>query len=247
MLFRSNDASSTATAQAQVLSGGFQSASVVQFDSNGMLNQIVVPPNSSSVYTSTGTVNTSLLNFSNGTLSTSSAFLGSSSQNGSPCNPCTDSVTGISWGRWAQVSVTASDLVNPNSTPVTKTVAGGGVHWISTPSLSGPVTLPISGTYTYGVTGGTNPTDSAGAQGVVNSASLTANFTQQTVNLGVSLTMPPPTGSNTSTSISASASNVPIYKGAEFAASSGSSGGLSVACSGTACRSEEHTSELQSH
>jgi hypothetical protein len=207
---------------------GYQPAAAVGFDSgSGMLNQILVPPNSASGNSSTNSITTSSLSFSGGTVSPSSGFLGANSGAGTACNPCTDPVTGISWGRWSSVTVTKNDLIN-NIAGLPTQVAGGGVHWISTPSLIGPVTLPISGTYSYVVAGGTNPTDSTGAQGVLNSAALTANFTQQTVNLGVNLSMP-------NAAITASASNVPIYKGAEFSTGSYSKSPLSVTCTGTAC------------
>ena len=47
--------------------------------------------------------------------------------------------------------------------------------------------LPITGTATYTLVGNTNPTDGNGNVGVLGSASLAANFTQQTVSSIVNL------------------------------------------------------------
>ncbi|MDD2720859.1 MAG: FecR domain-containing protein [Gallionella sp.] len=100
----------------------------------------------------------------------------------------TDPVSGISWGRWVGGSLDVSNLVtnavtnlpnNPNS-----------AHWIAGPVMTGPVDLPISGTFNYVLAGGTTPTDSLGGVGTLNSASLTANFTAQTVNVALNVTTP---------------------------------------------------------
>jgi hypothetical protein len=55
--------------------------------------------------------------------------------------------------------------------------------------MTGAVTLPISGTYTYVLAGGTNPTDNLGNVGTLNSATLQANFSAMTVNAGVNATV----------------------------------------------------------
>ncbi|CAG4883147.1 exported protein of unknown function [Georgfuchsia toluolica] len=190
--------------------GGYQALTKVAFDGSGNLIKLYGEKDDK-------------IEFSLGTLG--SAFTGASSA-GPACSPCTDAVTGIAWGRWAP-GVTAT-ITEAGASPQVVPINGGGVHWIATPELSGPTTLPVSGTYDYVVAGGTNPTDSTGGVGTLNSASLRADFTNQKVNVGVNATVG-------ATTIDASASNVPIFKNATFNADTVS--GLAVACSGsgTAC------------
>lgn len=72
---------------------------------------------------------------------------------------------------------------------------------------SGPTVLPLTGTFNYTFAGGTSPTDSNGNVGAAltaANASLTANFTNQTVNAAVSNLV---VGGNT---WSASAAGMPI-------------------------------------
>lgn len=188
--------------------GGYQAPASVGFDGSG--NLIKLSGDKAMIELSSGT--------------TGSAFTGASSAAGTSCSPCTDVVTGIQWGRWSP-GLTAT-VTEAGIAPEVITINGGGVHWIATPQLSGPVTLPVSGTYVYTLAGGTNPSDSTGAVGTLNSATLSANFTAQTVDVGVNATV-------AATTINASATSVPILKGAIFDAHS--SNGLTVACTGTAC------------
>lgn len=91
-----------------------------------------------------------------------------------------DDRTGLRWGRWsegvANVGGNALDLTSRS------------LHWIYALSPGAPV-LPASGTANFTLIGNTNPTDSAGKVGFLGSATLTANFTNQTVastlNLGI--------------------------------------------------------------
>ncbi|MFY9326972.1 MAG: FecR family protein [Georgfuchsia sp.] len=189
------------------MAGGYQALSKVAFDGTGNLTKLS---------------DKATIELSGGT--SGSAFTGTSSSAGAPCSPCTDGVTGIQWGRW-EPGVTAT-VTEGGVIVDTPSIGGGGLHWIASPEFVGPVTLPVSGTYAYTVAGGTNPTDSAGAVGTLTSASLSANFDAQTVDVGVDVVVPTAT-------ISASANNVPISKGALFDANS--MNGLSVVCSGTAC------------
>jgi hypothetical protein len=89
-----------------------------------------------------------------------------------------DSQTGLQWGRWsegvANVGGSALDLTTTS------------LHWIYALAPSAPV-LPTSGTATFTLIGNTNPTDSAGNTGFLGSATLTANFTNQTVASSLSL------------------------------------------------------------
>lgn len=138
-----------------------------------------------------------------------------------------DSATGISWGRWQGGTINVTDRVTGTVTPVT---LASSLHWISGPIETSPVTLPTSGTFAYTLAGGTHPTDNAGLLGTLNSATLTADFTNQTVNVGVNVTV---NGSN----MVASATGVPIVQRAAFSADSsipaGTPGKLTVTCSGT--------------
>jgi hypothetical protein len=113
-----------------------------------------------------------------------------------------------------------SNLANANST-----------HWIVGPVMTAPVDLPISGSYNYVLAGGTLPTDSLGGIGTLNSASLSANFTAQTVNIGVNVTTP------NAGNLVASGLNIPIEQKNFFSAASANSpngganlGLLSVTC-----------------
>lgn len=139
-----------------------------------------------------------------------------------------DPVSGVSWGRWAGGSVNVTDRVTGVVTA--KAIGVGSLHWITEPVATGAVTLPISGTYTYINSGGTRPTDILGNIGTLNSATLTANFTAQTVNMGVNATV----GGAT---LNAAATNAPIIQKTAFYASTAepvaSTSYLTVTCTGT--------------
>ena len=74
--------------------------------------------------------------------------------------------------------------------------------------------MPLTGTATYDWIGGTSPTDGEGNVGNLNRATLAVNFGQRTVDVGLSLGI----GSQ---ALSASALNVPIYRGQYFSAFQG--------------------------
>lgn len=138
-----------------------------------------------------------------------------------------DSATGISWGRWEGGTFNVTNRQTGVVTPVTST---GSLHWIAEPVTSSATTLPISGTYNYTYAGGTKPTDNLGGIGNLSSATLAANFTAQTVNLGVAAIV-------SGTTLSATGTNVPIIQNTVFYASSQepttSTSHLTVSCSGT--------------
>jgi hypothetical protein len=139
----------------------------------------------------------------------------------------TDPVSGISWGRWSGGTL---NVTNRATVAVTPSPLNGSLHWITEPVTTGAVTLPIAGTYTYTLAGGTKPTDNLGNVGTLNSASVTANFTAQTVNLGVNATVAGAT-------VNAAAANAPIIQNTVFYASSTepstSSSYLNVSCTGS--------------
>ncbi len=138
-----------------------------------------------------------------------------------------DPVSGISWGRWQGGVISYTDRSSGAAGTIT---LAGGLHWVSGPVETGPVTLPTSGTYTYIFAGGTHPTDNLGNVGVLNSATLSADFTAQTVGVGINATV-------AGSTLNAQASGVPINQGMTFKAStsipSGTAGNLSVSCSGS--------------
>lgn len=141
-----------------------------------------------------------------------------------------DHETGMMWGRYAGGNMVVVDRI-------TGAVLNGGAqfsagnnrHFIYSDIQSGPTVLPVTGTVTYNFIGGTNPTDQSGV-GTLNSATLVANFTAATVNLGVNASV----NGNT---WAASASAVPIQKGVYFeAARQNGAGPLNLTCTGgTGC------------
>jgi len=147
-----------------------------------------------------------------------------------------DSATGISWGRWANVNVTMANRIPGGTSPGSLAASAPFLHFITSPSQNAPVALPITGTAAYVFAGGTSPTDQAGNAGALTSASTTlnANFSNKTVDINLALTMP------ASRSWSASASGVPINNGAYFEARNMPSGqnttpALNVSCTGGGC------------
>lgn len=141
----------------------------------------------------------------------------------------TDSVTGISWGRYTNGNFALVDRVT--GSPI-----GGGSgnfqqgnvnHYLIGGTQSGPTVLPTSGTFNYTFVGGTQPTDNAGNVGVLNAAALVANFGTQRINVSVDATV---NGRN----FAASATNLKIIGGTGFDAgkSLDGSGNLVVNCTG---------------
>ena len=135
----------------------------------------------------------------------------------------------VSWGRWTAGTVVnvqdrTSEVWQNNIT------LAGGAHAVVGPIATGPVSLPTSGTYTYNQVGGTSPTDQAGVAGTLNSATLSANFTAQTVDVGVNVTA----GGAT---LNAAATSVPIMNRANFFTDSKmtGAGALAVTCTAGLC------------
>jgi hypothetical protein len=115
-----------------------------------------------------------------------------------------DPISGISWGRWQ-----GGDLgVNERATGTTLTSVSNttsSLHWLTTSVMNGPVTLPASGTYNYTLAGGTSPTDNLGNVGTLNGATLQADFSAMTVNVGVNATV-------AGTNYVATGTNLPIQQ-----------------------------------
>jgi hypothetical protein len=145
-------------------------------------------------------------------------------------NTGSDSETGAVWGRWSGGTVSAtyrsdSSAVNPAFTP-------NNIHYFAGPAMTSIPELPLSGTFEYTFAGGTNPTDSSGNVGALNSATLTANFTNMTVDATVSAEV-------SNVILGASATGMPIEHGAHFMAGVHDSTALSVTCTGAGCGSSQ--------
>ena len=90
----------------------------------------------------------------------------------------------ISLGRWDGAAL---GFFGPGSAAAVP----GGVHWITGPS-GYPMYLAdvLTGTATYALAGATLPTNQNGATGSLDSATLNVNFTNRTVGLGLSVSVP---------------------------------------------------------
>lgn len=143
--------------------GGYNNATSVQFDGAGNATQF----NADKPFT----------NSSANTINIGTA---------TPIGMGTDPISGISWGRWQGGNLAITDL----ATNTVTNLANTNSHWIVGPTMTGPVDLPLSGTFNYVLAGGSAPTDSLGGVGTLNSASMTANFTAQTVSVGLNVTTP---------------------------------------------------------
>jgi hypothetical protein len=121
-----------------------------------------------------------------------------------------DPATGLTWGRWAGG---AASVASGGSTQ-TIALANNSLHYIFGSEQTAPVSLPLTGSAVYDVIGSTRPTDNAGHTGSLNSATLAANFTNRTVDLGVNFAINGQTWN-------AAANNVPIYRDQYFSAYAG--------------------------
>lgn len=126
-----------------------------------------------------------------------------------------DAATGLIWGRWSGGTATAGGVaVNLQSS---------SLHYIYSPVQDGPVTLPLSGSASYQLVGGTSPTDAQGNVGALNTATLDVNFGRRTVDIGLNVGV----GGQ---AITASALGVPIYRNQYFSAFTGvAAAGLNAA------------------
>lgn len=120
----------------------------------------------------------------------------------------TDPDSGVIWGRWAG-TIDASDRVT--GATLSPAFNPENLHFIAGPESSSPVMLPITGTRTYQFSGGTNPTDNYGTIGTLNSATLSADFSNMTVATGINATVG-------TTTFDASSIATPIEGGRYFTA-----------------------------
>lgn len=71
--------------------------------------------------------------------------------------------------------------VNVNGTPATVSLAQQSLHWILSGNADVAPVLPVTGNVTYTLAGGTSPTDNLGNTGTLGSATLAADFTNNTL------------------------------------------------------------------
>lgn len=91
----------------------------------------------------------------------------------------------LRWGRWS-----GGDMgVNVSGTPSTTSLTQQSLHWILSGDANIAPVLPLTGNVTYTLVGATNPTDNAGNVGTLGSASLAADFTNNTVVSNLNLTV----------------------------------------------------------
>jgi hypothetical protein len=140
-----------------------------------------------------------------------------------------DAKTGISWGRYGGGVVAVFDRISGLPLKAAD-VSTQNWHFITSPTMTGPTMLPVSGTYTYTNVGGTKPTDNLGsAAGTLNAATLVADFAAQTVNAGVNLSVNGQTWAAGGTAI-------PIQQRQFFEAGRSPSGGGNLnVCAGATC------------
>ena len=116
--------------------------------------------------------------------------------NGSPANVSigdaqninlgADPTTGLRWGRWANGS---AQVVFSDGSQDSIDLSDRSLHWVAGDVNQRQPTLPTTGTAAFTLVGNTNPTDNRGNVGVLGSANLSADFTNQTVDADVSLTI----------------------------------------------------------
>lgn len=89
----------------------------------------------------------------------------------------------LRWGRWSGGEMG----VDVGGAPSTVSLAQQSLHWIFGGDGTTPPALPVTGSATYALAGGTSPTDSAGNAGALGSATLAADFTSNTLATSLSL------------------------------------------------------------
>lgn len=93
----------------------------------------------------------------------------------------------LRWGRWSGGSATVTNLAD-NST-YSLDLSQRSLHWVEGADSATPPVIPQFGSATYALIGATSPTDRAGHSGMLNNASLTADFTHQTVGASLDFTV----------------------------------------------------------
>ena len=142
-----------------------------------------------------------------------------------------DTVNGIRMGRYLGGVITTTDL-STATTPATyfTPLGSNSVNWAVREI---PASIPTTGNFEYTPAYATKPTDSLGNVGTLNYASLSANFSKQTVSPAVGITI-------NNQNLSSVAIDVPIGSNFGFdvssnAAQNASGGAVQVDCFGSNC------------
>lgn len=93
-----------------------------------------------------------------------------------------DAATGLRWGRW--VNTAFDGQTSPDGVVQLHYLLGNSVVAATAGDLP---QLPVTGSASYQLIGATSPTDANGAVGTLGGATLSANFSTQTLNHSVSL------------------------------------------------------------
>ena len=137
-------------------------------------------------------------------------------------------------GRWEGGSLDFfSDSGSTGSLSLDESFALGprSAHWLLVAAPPPEYTLKLTGTTGYSLIASTKPTDALGNVGTLNSASLTADFSAQTVVAGLDLSF-----ASTGTSIVMSTPSVPIDPNGGFESTTTSPYPPSInGCAGTSC------------
>jgi hypothetical protein len=95
----------------------------------------------------------------------------------------TNAASGIRWGRWSGGSATVNTAAGAQPLNLTNS----SLHWIIGPAFELVPVLPVSGTVSFTLAGGTNPTDDGARVGTLGGAVFAADFTAQQVSTSLSL------------------------------------------------------------
>jgi len=96
-------------------------------------------------------------------------------------------VTGIEYGTW-QASALNWSSTNPTASGTDTLFSGSVLHWFTGTQITpGYLTRVLTGSVNYTFDGGTAPTNQSGVAGSVVSASLAANFSNQSVDVAFNL------------------------------------------------------------
>ncbi|MEJ1961143.1 MAG: hypothetical protein WDO56_06195 [Gammaproteobacteria bacterium] len=93
----------------------------------------------------------------------------------------------LRWGRWSGGNATVTSLVTGTDSALD--LRQRSLHWIESADSAAPPVMPQFGTANYALIGATSPTDRAGHAGLLNNASLSADFTNQVVSTSIDLTV----------------------------------------------------------
>jgi len=100
-----------------------------------------------------------------------------------------DPETGLSWGRWSEGNISKITHTPENSSPESIDLSNQSLHWIMGPDRLDNVELRTTGTRNYVLIGNTNPTDNFGNEGILGSATLSADFENRTVDADVKISI----------------------------------------------------------